>query len=181
MKHRQKQADLLPPGLDGQKERDLFWLGFLSATIAAFGFFSYEYQAARQNCSVFSYAEKRTVWQAGAKMPSFPELIRQASAGMSFFYLLLCAMLLGMILYHYFFYSQGAHSLYTLRRLPDRMEWHRRALALPLLRLIPVLLSIPLVKWICYLFYLLTIPKEHLPPQLAAAIWRSILCWNFLM
>lgn len=57
-----------------------------------------------------------------------------------------------------------SRSDYTLRRLRDPWEYHRRCLALPLLEALICLLAFALVTGIYFLVYLRFTPAELLPP-----------------
>ncbi|MBQ9720214.1 MAG: hypothetical protein IJV64_05915 [Oscillospiraceae bacterium] len=59
---------------------------------------------------------------------------------------------------HYRFYRRGARADYTMRRLPDRWEYHRRALALPLFGLIGTVLVYLVVLALCIAVYYLVTP-----------------------
>ncbi len=57
-----------------------------------------------------------------------------------------------------------ARSDYTLRRLRDPWEYHRRCLALPVFEALALLLLLALLTGIYYAYYLRMTPPELLPP-----------------
>ncbi|MBE7004155.1 MAG: hypothetical protein E7425_07720 [Ruminococcaceae bacterium] len=58
----------------------------------------------------------------------------------------------------------GARCDYTLRRLRDPWEYHRRCLAMPLLEALACLLTFLLLTGLFYAIYRLCTPTELLPP-----------------
>lgn len=58
----------------------------------------------------------------------------------------------------------GARCDYTLRRLPDRWEYHRRCLVPPVLEALSCLLLFALLTGLYYLLYLRLTPPEFLLP-----------------
>ena len=73
-------------------------------------------------------------------------------------------LLLGGIAANYLHCRTGARSDYTLRRLRDPWEYHRRCLALPLAAMVLSLAVFALLTVIYYQSYLRLTPPELLPP-----------------
>lgn len=80
----------------------------------------------------------------------FPGIIGTALFG---FYL--TALVLALLaVWHYVFHRLGARSDYTMRRLPNGLEYHIRCLAIPVLGIIVSLLLALALWWIYRSFYL---------------------------
>lgn len=64
---------------------------------------------------------------------------------------------------HYHFHTLGAMSVYTMRRLPDRWEYHRRCWTQPLLSAIAELLMFAVLTGLCWLLWRFATPQACLP------------------
>lgn len=73
---------------------------------------------------------------------------------------------------HYRYYRQGSMSVYLMKRLPDRWEYHRRNLMLPMILLMAVLVSMLLTELMCYGMYLLITPAGCLPAGQWTEFWK---------
>lgn len=75
----------------------------------------------------------------------------------------------------YRYYYQDSKSVYLMRRLPDRGEWHRSCLVQPLLRVALVLVVMAVLLLIFYTVYMNQVPEECLQPNQWQKLWRWIL------
>lgn len=105
---------------------------------------------------------------AGAVMPDFAGILEDALYG--FGILSLCMLLVA--LYHYFYHYQESKSVYLMRRLPDRWEWHRRCLTLPAAVMVLCLLTALLLLLIFFGIYMIGTPQECLTPGQWAKLWQ---------
>ena len=75
------------------------------------------------------------------------------------------AVMLGVVVYHYAYFTRESRSIYLMARLPSRWERHRRAWTLPILGMLLCLLAALLFTLLCYAVYLDKTPAQCLPPQ----------------
>lgn len=64
---------------------------------------------------------------------------------------------------YYSYHTQGAMSIYTMRRLPDRWELHRRCWMQPVLSSIAEVLIFAGLTVLCFMLYYFATPEGHLP------------------
>lgn len=80
--------------------------------------------------------------------------------------------MIGVAVYHYIYHRQGSKSIYLMKRLPDRMVYHRRCLSLPLLG-IAVAIGVGLLFFGIYAaIYFFVTPEEALAAGQLSNIWR---------
>ena len=82
----------------------------------------------------------------------------------------LCLVLLAA--YHYAYHRQGSKSIYLMRRLPSKLELHRRCLTLPIAGILIALLTAFLLLLIYYAVYMNVTPAECLMPGQWQKLWR---------
>lgn len=99
----------------------------------------------------------------GRMMPRFPELVRGMPLLGVWCFLVLMALQAGR---YYRYHRQESMAVYTMRRLPDRWEYHRRCLAQPVLSTIAEVLLFAVLLTLCWLLYYFATPAGHLPPIL---------------
>lgn len=104
----------------------------------------------------------------GAVMTDFGVLME----GTMRWFLVAAVLLVVLMGLHYGHHRFRSKSVYLMRRLPDRWEYHRRCLALPLagLALCGVLAFACLC--LCYAIYMLATPAVWLTPDQWQKIWR---------
>lgn len=64
---------------------------------------------------------------------------------------------------HYRWHTRDSMSIYTMRRLPDRWELHRRCWTVPVLASIAELLLLGVCLLLCWCLYTTATPAGHLP------------------
>ena len=64
---------------------------------------------------------------------------------------------------YYHFHTQGAMSIYTMRRLPDPREYHRRCWMQPILSAAAELLLFAILIGLCWLLWYFGTPAVCLP------------------
>jgi hypothetical protein len=72
----------------------------------------------------------------------------------------------------------GSRSDYLMRRLPDRWEYPRRCVTLPLLGAVAIIAEFLIVTLIYFAVYALFTPGICLPAGWQDGLWRVILCWR---
>ena len=148
-----------PPGIDFAKQLKMCLIGLG----AAFGWsWSYlaKYLTARSN--LYETTLRGRVLREDAVMPGFYQLLHDGLDSFDGF-LMFYIVMLGMLVYHYFYYYQGSKSIYLMRRLPDRWEMHRRSITLPFAAIIVGVIT-QLALWCLYYgIYLVCTPPQCLP------------------
>ena len=139
-----------PPGLDWRKEVQAYCYGLAGAFSLAF--FWYLIRYAGEKSELFFRRGQERILRPGAVMEDFCVLMDFVS--------------------HYQYHSQGSKSIYLMKRLPDRMELHRRCLTLPIAGLVICGLTAFLTIALCYGIYLYFTPKECLSPHQWEMFWR---------
>ncbi len=158
---------LAPPGLALRPELRLFGAGLALAAAGSCSFLL-RYGSSR-NALYYAAGAKRQLIQ-GAMMPDFVQLLGRALWGFGAL-ALLCAAL---AVWHYAYHHVGSKSVYTMRRLPQRWERHRRCLTLPAIGLALSLLCALSLLLIYYAIYMLATPQACLRPGQWQKIWSVI-------
>lgn len=103
----------------------------------------------------------------GAMMPVVSELLEGSRIG----FVLVAVLPVIFAIDHYGYYRRGSKSIYLMKRLPDRWEYHRRNLTLPVLLLGVVLITMVATELICYGIYLLITPAGCMPAGQWTVFW----------
>lgn len=97
----------------------------------------------------------------------WPETVAQPFLGLiqthAVFYTPFWLFLLGMVVYHYFYYYRDTKSIYVMRRLPRRDVLWRSCVMGPLLGAVSGTVILVLLYLVYFGSYLLVIPAECLP------------------
>jgi len=119
--------------------------------------------------SVGDWAYKSAGWKLkeGAMMASVCELLVGSRIGFA----LVAVLPIIIAVNHYRHYQQGSMSIYLMKRLSNRWEYHRRNLALPAILLGVVLVMMVLTELISYGIYLLMTPAGCMPAGQWAGFW----------
>ena len=110
---------------------------------------------------------KQVLWE-GAVMPDFALVLGDALHGFA----LLAAGCVGFAVYCYLSHRQGSKSIYTMRRLPDRWELHRRCLTLPAAGLALCAVLAFALLGLYYWIYMTATPAQCLTPDQWQKLWR---------
>lgn len=149
--------DYAPMGIDPAKEIKYLLFGLACACLwAVFSFGSHYLRALA--ALYYSYTQYR-VLIPGAVMTDFFDLL----LGGEFLFSLACLVMPMLAAYHYWFHRQGAMTVYLMRRLPNRLEYHRRCLAIPSLGVATALALQGLLAILFYLVYRIFTPAQCLP------------------
>jgi len=103
----------------------------------------------------------------GAMMPPVTEVLDGNRTG----FVLVAVVLVAFAVNHYRYYRQESMSVYLMKRLPDRWEYHRRNLALPVTSLVVLLVTMVLLELVCFGVYLLMTPAGCLPKGQWTVFW----------
>ncbi len=148
-----------PVGIEGKKE--IGWaacglgISFLYSLTYYFSLWSYI-----DNLYGVSSVTGKRVLLAGSYMPDFAAF---APSRMKPF-VITALIFLTLAVYHYIYHYQESKSIYTMRRLPDRWELHRRCLTFPITVAVICLVSAVLLTGIYLWSYNLSVPKARLRP-----------------
>ena len=156
---------LIPPGYAPSLERTLYLGGLICSSVYSLRFFV-EFSFALDR--LYTYEGKQRVLLEGAIMPDFATLIYHVFIGFA----LVAALMLCFIAVRYAYYRQGSRADYLVRRLPDRLDWHRRCLVLPVLAVLGCALAAFLLLLFYFAVYLLFTPDACLMPGQWYKIWR---------
>lgn len=115
----------VPLGLDGKKEGQWILLGWTASALMAAVHFSNQYTDALSRLYVHGLGSRRLI--PGAQMAPFSRLVLGCDLGFS----LMCIAMVLLGVYHYYYHTQEAKSIYLMRRLPRKEELHIRCLSLP--------------------------------------------------
>ncbi len=162
---------LLPPGYEGEKERNTCAWGLGIAVFLALAGFLARVGDARNDLFYIPYEGAKRILYEDAVMADFSWTV-----GGTLLWLRmeqLYALLLAIPHYRYFY--KGSKSIYLMRRLPSRWELHKRCLAMPLLVVILASAAALLLKCLFFVLYLLFTPEGCLPPDAMQQFWRILL------
>lgn len=158
-------ARFAPPGYSLGFERSFYLTGLVSAAIYSMMFFI-RFGNALDN--LYGYEGKRRVLLPDAVMPDFARLLEHAFAGFG----LLAAVMLCFIAVRYAYYRRDSRADYLMRRLPDRLDWHRRCLTMPILAALSCAGCAFLLLLLYFAVYMLFTPGACLQPGQWYKIWR---------
>lgn len=162
--------DLVPPWADGKVHRAGIIAALAFCAMLSSAFFHTQFSAARS--ALYTGEPGASALREGIQMEYFADLITSQGHVSNWFsepvffhflFLFLGAILLAV--YNYSGFRNGSKSHYLMRRLPDKWEYHRRCLALPLLAILAELVSIPILIGLFYALYLHVTPEQCLRPD----------------
>lgn len=149
--------DFAPMGIDPNMEIKYLLFGLACACLWSIFSFGSHYLEALQ-ALYYSHTQYR-VLIPGAVMTGFFDLL----LGGEFLFSMVCLVMPLLAVYHYRFHRQGAMTVYLMRRLPNRWEYHRRCLAIPALGVVTALALQGLLAILFYLVYRIVTPARCLP------------------
>ena len=135
-----------PPGRNIRSGCIIYFGGLQFAFYYGWMTFMWDYRQAWYAIHLLKDKDDNWIPVEGAKMLPFAELL---SGKLNMFYLLSAAMIVVIIL-NYAYHRQGSKSVYMMKRLPNRLEMHKRCITLPL---VGVLLAIITAGVLCLLLY----------------------------
>lgn len=148
---------LLPVGMDARRILRRLSAAFLAAFLLSLGA---PLCILSQRALLFETVDGVSLYQPGRMMPDYHAIA-------SGWLVLFPAIALSMPLLAAWFYVQhwqDSRSIYTMRRLPDRWELHRRCLTVPAATALLALLAGFVLLMLDYLFYLAAAPEGSVPP-----------------
>ena len=156
-----KTSDLsrhVPPGLSDQPIQALACFG----TLASVAYVTWGFMWSFHDHAQFVFRDG-TLKEAlpGHMMVDFEELLGRSP--LIFLVLILC--FAAFLFRHYLYHRQDSRSDYTMRRLPNQWEYHRRCLLLPCCGILLSLLVAALLIWLLYTYYMTIIPEANRYPD----------------
>lgn len=167
-----KRIDLTryaPPGIKLEWEKQFFVSGWIMSALYSCGFLI-RYFELRSDLYVYRSAGVRELDPARV-MPDFYEILD----GCLRFYIIFAVCMLLLIVYHYAFHYMGSKSIYTMRRLPNKWELHRRCLTLPIASALILLIPAAVTLLLWFAIYMLCTPEQCLMPYQWTKLWEAIL------
>ncbi len=157
----------VPPGVNAEKEQSIFTVGVVLSLLVGMGFFI-TYTLAYKNLFQLT-SDGRRVLGEGAQMMSFCDCLGLSLAG----FVILSIVMLSFTIYHYRYCRQESMSVYLLRRLPQRGEYHRRIWLLPVLGAVIALVLALVLGALFLTYYLYKTPQQCLPENIWQGNWRE--------
>lgn len=146
---------LFPPGADWRRETRRC-IAVLGAALAWSLTFFLRYISAYG--ALYQVINHRRIMIPGVKMQPFAEVLGSSLWGFA----LAALAAAGLAGLHYASFYRGSMSVYLMRRLPDRFEWHRRCLALPCACIAACAVLAAALLGLFYLFYIKVTPAQCL-------------------
>ena len=154
-----------PPGIGTDWEIRAYISGLVLLFLLSFQFFG-DYNEAYSE--LYQWKNGHQVLREGAMMADFAVVLGDSLR--SFF--LYAFVNLGVVIWHYRYYHYGTKSIYLMKRLPNRMEIHKRAWTLPLLGAVGSLLAAFAILVLYFEIYMIVTPKQCIAPGQWQNIWR---------
>ena len=160
---------IMPPGASLRPVGETFFWGLAAASVYSWIFLA---RLANERDKLFytdMFGDEHLI--ENAVMPDFVYLIQ----GCLLLFYILAAVMLVFIVFNYMYYRRGTKSIYTMRRLPNKWEIHKRSIILPVLAALAVLAAAFVTLMIHYGWYMLITPDECLVSGQLAKLWRGML------
>lgn len=168
--NRRRLPDLVPPWASPRKHLGLCLGGLGATALLSFLLFLSQFLLARS--LLYTGAPGKSPLEAGARMLYFADLIGSHGSVTNVFsqpvffpFLLLALGAVCLALRNIWGFRTGSQSHYLMRRLPDRWEYPRRCLALPVLTLLLSLVLLPVLTGLFYVVYIQFTPEPCLRPD----------------
>ena len=181
---KKRLRDLVPPWADPTAH--VSGLSALLIGCIAVSFARFQFQLNDAVVTLYAGAVGSSPLLEGVKMKYFAYLICGNDPSYSWYGLpvfsVFTLLFLGAVIVAFVNYSgfrNGSKSVYLMRRLPNKWEYHRRCLALPLLAILAGLVSIPILLGLFYALYLHATPEQCLQPG-QWEVFRDSLGYLFL-
>lgn len=160
---------LVPAGFDAEGEKSGIILGLVGASSFSIIYYSIKFNNALDMLYTSAEPGYKKTLIPGAQMADFSEIFRFSMAG----FLLMVFCMIALAIAHYNYHFRGSKSIYLMKRLPDRRDFLRRCITVPLtVTLICIALSLFLTVIYFWIYMNLT-PADCLVP----GQWQRF--WNF--
>ena len=162
-----KINELVPVGTDGSKTKKTFLLLYSAAVVFSAVIYCINLFDSLALLYYNDVNGQRQLYE-NVYMEEFSVL----RSGVFYVFLILLALLIACIIYNFLLHYQGSKSIFTMRRVPDKLELYRRCISLPLIFIVLILVSIAVLNFVYYFFYILVTPEKCLLPD-----WKTM--WRF--
>ena len=146
-----------PPGKDLKRDLLSYRIGLLISFFYSW-FFLIEYRMSWFELHTYG-KNGELVLRDGAKMPPFSRMI---SGYLNAFYVLAICMVVA-IGYNYWYHRKNSKSVYLMKRLPNKWEYHKRCIILPLMGMALAFVMAGLMSLVYYGIYIYSTPAQCLP------------------
>ena len=160
-------APFVPPGMKLEGELIFFLLAMLAALFYAIRFFA---RLLEQTDALYQTAFGERSLISCAVMAPFYQVFDHAWDG--YFLVLFC--MLGFGICHMLYYRQDAKSIYTMRRLPDRISFIRYTWTLTVCEVMICLLFALGCLLVSFWMYCTVTPPECLPDGQWSLFWENL-------
>jgi hypothetical protein len=159
----------LPPGVNAYQEMKWLMIGSLASILYSFGFLIH-YMESYQDLFLYNDHGVEKVLNTNAVMPDFIVVLGSSLTG----FLILGLCMAVVIIYHYVYHYLGSKSIYLMKRLPSRLELHKRCFTLPLLAIAICFFTAMILLFIYYAIYIAFTPKACLTPHQWQKLWNAL-------
>ncbi len=157
-------SDRTPPGMSMQGEAAFFITLLIGAFLYAQGFL-FRYSDAYMTL----LAQMEMLGVDIHRIAPFYDVFGHAWNG--YFFVMPCMLLFGVS--HYLYYHRETKSVYLMRRLPDKWEYHRRALTVTVCELLICMALALLTFFIDCLIYVWSTPAACLPDNILSSFFTA--------
>lgn len=159
MKKRFDPTKLIPPGYDWDRLKAGLGWGY---TLSALGTLPILHRYFYDRLSLYGTLPDSTekVLMPGTLVSAFGEYWQD---GPMYCFLCFLVYLAAQVVRNYRSHYTGSMSIYTMRRLPDKWELHRRCWTVPVLAALGALAMMAVLAGVYYWMYLMLTPDGHLP------------------
>lgn len=158
-----------PPGMELKEEKTLFSVGMVLSVLFSLLYYGNRYFDQLEKLYWGNGAQWTVI--PGAVMPDFVEILGDALLG----FLIVSALMVAATVMHYAYHYHESKSIYTMRRLPETLELHRRCLTLPICGLAISMAAAFLFLLAFYAVYMTMTPDICLTPNQWQKLWSVIL------
>lgn len=159
---------LAPPGTDLSKRLLEFWLWICCIAVFHLVFYAKLYSAL-DDLYYYRYGEK--VMAEYTVMKPLGELLDHTLAG----FLMAVLWQLFRIFSNYRSFYRESRSIYLMKRLPGKMELHRRCIGLPAVFIMGFMAIAALLTAFAFAVYFTKTPKQCLPTFMEINLWRMLI------
>lgn len=152
MKLNDRLKSITPVGFDFKGEIRIFCLGILFCTAFSLSFFV---KLNSEISNLYFIKGKTKYLKPDAIMPSFRNIL----GGSLLPFAALFLVVIFYIFIHYEYHKRGSQSIYLMKRLPQKNEFAKRCIVLPLILSFTVLILAAVLFFVFYYVYLVKTPE----------------------
>lgn len=146
---------LIPPGISVKAEVSGIGVAILLAAIHSLFYFNNFYSAYN---NLFEYYTGKKVLVTSRKMTDFWVVVDNCFDG---FYIVIF-LLFALCIFHYVYHYRESKSIYTMKRLPKRIELYKRCVTVPFICIVLCYVISGLLTILYFNHYMITTPPECL-------------------